>query len=111
MKKFFLAVKLFMIISIFGTGIIVPCKTHASIKFRKCPNFYLRTETGDIINPVSGNNSDKPYSTRKTCGAAGCHDYDAITKGFHFQQGWDKIKDNFSKEKPWVLSDGMMGKM
>ena len=56
-------------------------------------------------------------------GCGGCHPggggleydrdgkrYDAITKGYHFQQGWDRIKDDFSKQKPWVLSDGMMGK-
>ncbi|RDV80516.1 hypothetical protein [Ammonifex thiophilus] len=74
----------------------------------KAPPFYLRTETGAIINPVTGENADQPYSPRQTCGA--CHDYEAITKGYHFQQGWDVIKDGYSKEKPWVLSNGMMGK-
>ncbi len=83
----------------------------AQIKFRECPPFHLRTETGEIINPISGLNAGKVMSTRKTCGAKGCHNYDEITKGYHFQQGWDKISDTFSKDKPWVLSDGMMGKM
>jgi hypothetical protein len=73
-----------------------------------CPPFHLKTEDGLIINPLTGENADQPYSTRQTCGA--CHNYDQITKGYHFQQGWDRIRDDFKKEKPWVLSDGMMGK-
>uniref|UniRef100_A0A7V4G9Y5 Cytochrome c-552/4 domain-containing protein n=1 Tax=Desulfobacca acetoxidans TaxID=60893 RepID=A0A7V4G9Y5_9BACT len=76
---------------------------------RKCPPFHLKTEDGKIINPLTGENADQPYSPRQTCGP--CHNYDEITKGFHFQQGWDKIKDTYSKDKPWVLSDGMVGKM
>lgn len=75
---------------------------------RACVPFYLKTEEGKIINPLTGENADQPYSPRQTCGA--CHNYDEITKGFHFQQGWDRIRDDFSKAKPWVLSDGMMGK-
>jgi len=75
-----------------------------------CPPFYLRAEDGSVINPVTGENADKPVSTRQTCGAQGCHDYAAITKGYHFQQGWDVIKDGYNKDKPWVLSPGMMGK-
>ena len=77
-------------------------------KERACVPFHLKTEDGKIINPLTGDNADQPYSSRQTCGA--CHDYDKITKGYHFQQGWDKIKDDFNKKKPWVLSDGMLGK-
>ena len=73
-----------------------------------CGSFYLRTASGEIINPLEGVNADQPFSTRQTCGA--CHDYEKITKGFHFQQGWEKISDSFNAEMPWVLSDGMMGK-
>ncbi|MEW6388202.1 MAG: hypothetical protein AB1491_11865 [Thermodesulfobacteriota bacterium] len=75
---------------------------------RSCVPFHLRTEDGKIINPLTGENADRPYSSRQTCGA--CHDYDKITRGYHFQQGWDRIKDDYSKKKPWVLSDGMLGK-
>ena len=75
---------------------------------RKCPPFHLKTEDGKIINPLTGENADQPYSSRQTCGS--CHNYDEITTGYHFQQGWDRIKDDFKKDKPWVLSDGMMGK-
>jgi hypothetical protein len=77
-------------------------------KMRACVPFHLQTEDDKIINPITGDNADQPYSPRQTCGA--CHNYDQITKGYHFQQGWDRIKDNFSKDKPWVLSDGMTGK-
>ena len=76
---------------------------------RSCPPFHLKTEDGKVINPISGENASEPYSTRATCG--GCHNYETITKGYHFQQGWDRIKDDFNKQKPWMLSDGMMGKM
>ncbi|MCF8139113.1 MAG: hypothetical protein K9K63_17550, partial [Desulfotignum sp.] len=41
-----------------------------------CPPFYLRTDTGAIINPMTGENADQPFSTRQTCGA--CHDVDTI---------------------------------
>lgn len=75
---------------------------------RKCPPFHLKTEDGRIINPLTGENADQPYSSRQTCGS--CHAYDEITQGYHFQQGWDRISDDFSQDKPWVLSDGMMGK-
>lgn len=76
----------------------------------RCPHFFLRDEGGNIINPLKGMNSDKPFSPKQTCGA--CHDYEKITEGYHFQQGWDRIRDDFGVEsgKPWVLSDGMMGK-
>lgn len=38
-----------------------------------------------MINPVSGENADRPYSPKQTCGR--CHDYDTITRGYHFTQG------------------------
>jgi hypothetical protein len=89
-----------------GLGLLAPSLLQA--KNRACVPFPLKTEDGKIINPLTGDNADQPYSTRQTCGA--CHDYDKITKGYHFQQGWDRIKDDFNKKKPWMLSDGMMGK-
>jgi len=89
-----------------GAGLLAPGLGQA--KERACVPFHLKTDDGKIINPLTGENADQPYSTRQTCGA--CHDYAKITKGYHFQQGWDRIKDGFNKTKPWVLSDGMMGK-
>lgn len=50
-----------------------------------CPPFHLRTENGEIINPRTGENATLPYSPKQTCGQ--CHDYDLITRGFHFTQG------------------------
>jgi len=55
-----------------------------------------------------------PYSPKKTCGA--CHDYDQITKGYHFQQGRTDgagkiiVSDTFDSKYPWNLSPGMYGK-
>jgi hypothetical protein len=82
--------------------------TLVSARERACVPFHLKTEDGKIINPLTGENADQPYSPRQTCGA--CHKYDEITKGYHFQQGWNVIKDNYDPKKPWVLSDGMLGK-
>lgn len=58
--------------------------------------------------------SKAPYSPKKTCGA--CHDYELITKGYHFQQGRTDgtgkivIRDAFDPKIPWSLSSGMFGK-
>ncbi len=76
-----------------------------------CPPFYLRTDTGDIINPISGENADQPFSTRKTCGA--CHDVDTISKGYHFNMDWDKADDDRFKDTPtpWKVSTGLTGSL
>ena len=50
-----------------------------------CPPFQLRDEQGNVINPVADQNADKPYSPKQTCGQ--CHEYEKITKGYHFTQG------------------------
>jgi hypothetical protein len=58
--------------------------------------------------------STKPYSPKRTCG--GCHDYERITNGYHFQQGRTNgdrkivISDTFDQKFPWNLSSGMYGK-
>jgi len=58
--------------------------------------------------------SKAPYSPRRTCGA--CHDYEQITRGYHFQLGRTDgagkitIRDNFNPKYPWNLSSGMYGK-
>jgi len=98
---------------LFGTGsilfmLLLGWCLSAEAKIRTCGPIYLRDAEGGIINPLTGENADKPFSTRQTCGA--CHDYERITSGYHFQQGWDRVRDDFSRDQPWVLSDGMMGK-
>ena len=72
-----------------------------------CPPIYLKTDDGLIINPMTGENADQPYSTRQTCGS--CHDYDKITQGYHFQMGWNEIAKPYKKDQPWALSPGMAG--
>ena len=58
--------------------------------------------------------STTPYSPRNTCGE--CHDYEAITNAYHFQQGRTDIKgnivvaDDFDSIHPWKISKGMYGK-
>jgi len=74
------------------------------------PPVYLRTENGQIINPITGTNADQPYSPEQTCGLSGCHDYNQITQGYHFQQGHDVISDQFNARQPESLSPGMQGK-
>ncbi len=55
-----------------------------------------------------------PYSPKRTCG--GCHDYNRITNGYHFQQGRTDgtgkiaISDIYDLKYPWNLSSGMYGK-
>ncbi|HUL22312.1 MAG TPA: multiheme c-type cytochrome [Thermodesulfobacteriota bacterium] len=55
-----------------------------------------------------------PYSPKKTCGS--CHNYDQITKGYHFQQGRTDgagkivVHDGFDPKAPWNLSSGMYGR-
>jgi hypothetical protein len=55
-----------------------------------------------------------PYSPKRTCG--GCHDYDRIAQGYHFQQGRTDgtgkivISDTFDQKYNWNLSPGRYGK-
>jgi len=74
------------------------------------PNVTLLDEDGNIINPLTGENASAPFSTEQTCGL--CHDYDTITKGYHFQMGWDVISDSYGAERgqPWSLSNGFLGR-
>jgi len=66
---------------------------------------WLKNEQGDRI--TSALNSLDPYSPKKTCGT--CHSYAAITSGYHFQQGFDVMKDGYDKGRAWILSPGMFG--
>ena len=70
----------------------------------------LRGYDGLVISTANGN-LDQPYSPKQTCG--GCHDYDQITSGYHFQQGFDQLiadADRTAGEKPFIKSPGMYGK-
>ena len=96
------------LVLLIGFLFVFSLPVNLAAKTMTCPPFYLRTEQGGMINPLTGQNVNEPYSTRQTCGE--CHDYEKITKGYHFQMGWDRIDDKFSQAKPWSLSDGTMGK-
>ena len=70
-------------------------------------NVTLKDAYGNSLTPAS----TAPYSPKATCG--GCHDYDEITAGYHFQQGFDELKhidDRTSGDKPFIKSPGMYGK-
>jgi len=66
---------------------------------------WLFNEQGDRITP--NQNAVDPYSPKKTCGI--CHDYTTITKGYHFQQGFDNLREGYDSRRPWILSPGMFG--
>lgn len=68
-----------------------------------CPPFHLKDEDGNIIDPTK-DETGKPFdpaappqgipqavSAKQTCGT--CHDYERITKGYHFQMGRDEMFD------------------
>lgn len=78
--------------------------------FGVCPPFPLRDEAGQIINPAADPKVQVPYSPKQTCGAAGCHDYDKITQGFHFQQGrGESPPQEFLARYQWASSPGNYG--
>ena len=66
----------------------------------------LKNELGESITLLR--NSSDAYSPRKTCGT--CHGYATITSGYHFQQGFDEMRDGYDKRRPWILSPGIFGK-
>jgi len=75
-----------------------------------CPPFFLSDEAGNIIDPVHNINTDKPYSPKQTCGAAGCHDYNKITEGFHFTQGKGEQPTAAQAQRyQWASSPGNYG--
>ncbi len=70
----------------------------------------MKDEKGEVINPVKGINDKVPYSPKQTCGAKGCHNYDKITEGYHFQQGkGEKLQQEYGERYNWVLYPGNYG--
>jgi len=73
-----------------------------------CPSFKLLDEDGRIIDPMKGLNADKPYSPKHTCGK--CHDYDKITRAYHFMQGkGEKPTPDQAARCQWVSTPGNYG--
>lgn len=90
----------------FGMATMFPAVSEAAHPFQ------VKLKTYDGTEVVAGDNV--PYSPKQSCG--GCHDYDLITQGYHFQQGRTDaagaivVSDTFNAAKPWILSAGMYGK-
>ena len=75
-----------------------------------CPPFFLKDEAGAIINPATGSNTNVPYSPKQTCGAVNCHDYQKITKGYHFMQGAGEKPTPAQAERcQWASTPGNYG--
>jgi formate dehydrogenase gamma subunit len=75
-----------------------------------CPPFFLKDESGQIIDPVRGINAHQAYSPRQTCSGAGCHDYAKITEGYHFTQGaGESATATQRKRMLWPSSPGNFG--
>ena len=73
-----------------------------------CPPFFLRDESGNIINPVKELNAESPYSPARTCG--NCHDYKKITEGYHFTQGKGEAPTPEMADRcQWVTTPGNYG--
>ena len=86
--------------------IVPPTLYAARAPDRKHEDIWLKNEYGQKITPTR--NSADPYSPHRTCGT--CHGYMTITSGYHFQQGFDEMKDGYDPKRPWVLSPGIFGK-
>jgi formate dehydrogenase gamma subunit len=80
----------------------VNAKIHRPLPL-SCPPFHLRDKNGEIIDPTKnpdGSPADpmlpvqqqgipRAVSTKQTCSP--CHDYNTITRGYHFQMGRDEL--------------------
>lgn len=101
--------------TLFRIVLLAPVLTLSAIgetrqPFGVCPPFPLRDEAGKAINPVAGPKVNVPYSPRRTCGAAGCHDYGKITQGFHFTQGkGEAMPKEYAARYQWASSPGNYG--
>ena len=87
-----------------------------------CPPFHLKDEDGNIIDPTkdaNGNPIDpaapaiglpQAVSAKQTCGT--CHDYERITRGYHFMTGRDEMFPEAAGEGQDAIhrSPGFFGK-
>ncbi|MFK5986701.1 MAG: cytochrome C [Pseudomonadota bacterium] len=56
-------------------------------------------------------NSGNAYSSKTSCGSSSCHDYESITKAYHFQMGRDEASDDYGAKHgvPQLVSPGYFG--
>ena len=81
------------------------------------PGVHANVAMMDVLgNPITAGSS-VPYSPRQTCGVVGCHDVDAISNAYHFEQGRTDLQGNiitqpdyFNDGRTFVSSAGMYGK-
>ena len=101
-KRFFFMLSVFVFLLAAGLCRAVEKEPH--------PEIMLIDYDGNEISL----NSNIPYSPKNTCGE--CHEYDAITNAYHFQQGRTDadgnniVGDDRDSRNPWLLSRGMYGK-
>ena len=101
-KRIFLM--LFFCVFLFPPGL------YAAAEEEPHPEITLIDYDGNAISL----DSNVAYSPKNTCGE--CHDYDAITNAYHFQQGRTDadgniiVSDDLDSRNPWFLSRGMYGK-
>lgn len=99
------------IIFLFIFSPMIPHSPPSSSQEKQHPKIDLRGYDGSLLSMES----KSPYSPKKTCGA--CHDYERITRGYHFQQGRTNgsgkisVSDSYDSKYPWNLSSGMYGKL
>jgi len=55
--------------------------------------------------------SNKPYSSKMSCGGSNCHNYETITHAFHIEQGRDEARDDFGAKRgfPALVGAGYYG--
>ena len=101
-KSCFFILSVFLMIFVFDLSMALEEPSH--------PEIDLIDYNGNEISL----DSNIPYSPKNTCGE--CHDYDAITNAYHFQQGRTDakgniiIRDDMDSKNPWLMSHGMYGK-
>ncbi len=104
---------LFTALAVAGSSGAPPMLRESPVEMKArgvCPPFPLRDEQGQIIDPTKGINAIVAYSPRQTCAAPGCHDYDTITRGFHFTQGkGEAVPRAMAERYQWVSSPGNYG--
>ncbi len=88
------------------------------------PKISLLDEQGNNVIEMAKQNGQKlvihgktyykgnPYSPEQTCGS--CHDYESITKAYHFQIGATEVSDDWGEKHPqyhdkYLTSPGQFG--
>ncbi len=96
----------------------------ASVGAAEHPKISLLDEQGNNVIEMAKKSGQKliingktyykgsPYSPEQTCGS--CHDYESITKAYHFQIGATEVSDDWGEKHPqyhdkYLTSPGQFG--